>query len=136
MARILVIDDDESLRRALVRALGSVPHDVLEAGDGRRGMDLARRGFPDLVITDITMPDQEGIQTIRELRDLDPDLPIIVISGEPRVGAYDPLDDSRHLGADAALAKPFQMGDLLAEVDRLLKRDAGDPPPRPGEATP
>jgi CheY-like chemotaxis protein len=122
MATILIIDDDESLRAVVVRGLRSIGLATIEAGDGKRGVDLARRSVPDLVITDINMPDQEGMQTIAELRELKPDLPIIVISGEPKVGAFAPLDDARLLGADVALAKPFALPALLTEVQRLLKK--------------
>jgi two-component system chemotaxis response regulator CheY len=126
MAKIVIIDDDKSLRTVISRIVRSAGHEVLEAPDGKRGVDLVRRSLPDLVITDISMPDQEGMQTIGELRELDAGLPIIVISGEQRVGDYDPLHDARLLGADASLQKPFMMATLLAEVERLLERSAGD----------
>jgi DNA-binding response OmpR family regulator len=125
MATILVIDDDEMLRRVIARRLRASGHEAVEAGDGKHGVQLAKRSRPDLVITDINMPDQEGMQTLTELREIDPALPIIVISGEPDVGAYRPLEDARLLGADVALAKPFELAALWSEVERLLKA-AGD----------
>ncbi len=121
MARILIIVDYERLRAVIARLLGSAGHDTLEAGDGKRGVALAKTSRPDLVITDISMPDQEGIQTVRELRELDAELPIIVISGEQGVGAYRPLEDARLLGANVAMAKPFEVPVLLGEIARLLK---------------
>jgi CheY-like chemotaxis protein len=126
MAKILIIDDDEAVRTVIVRGLVSAGHESLEAGDGKRGVDLAKRSAPDLVITDINMPDQDGIQTIGELRELYPVLPIIVISGEKRVGDYAPLDDAQLLGADVVLAKPFVLPTLLTEVKRLLERKVED----------
>jgi two-component system chemotaxis response regulator CheY len=125
MSKILLIDDDERLRALIARGLRAGGHDLVEAGDGQRGVALARRSLPDLVITDISMPDQDGIQTIRELRELSLTLPIIVISGEQGVGAYRPLDDARLLGANVAMAKPFELAALLGEVQRLLRENAG-----------
>jgi DNA-binding response OmpR family regulator len=122
MATILIIDDDDKLRAVIARSLRSLGHELLEAGDGKRGVALAQTSDPDLVITDISMPDQEGIQTVRELRELDAALPIIVISGEQGVGAYRPLEDARLLGADVVMAKPFEFPEFLGEVQRLLER--------------
>jgi two-component system chemotaxis response regulator CheY len=130
MATILLIDDDERLRALIARSLKAGGHDLVEAGDGQRGVKLAKKSLPDLVITDISMPDQDGIQTIRELRELSLTLPIIVISGEQGVGSYRPLDDARLLGANVAIAKPFELAALLGEVQRLLREGAGgDGPP-------
>ena len=125
MAKILIIEDDEMLRSVIARTLRGAGHDPVEAGDGRRGMELAQALSPVLVITNINMPVQEGIQTIRELKELDPAPLIIVISGESRRGYYGPLEDARLLGADVALAKPFTLDALLAEVRKLLEWGAG-----------
>jgi DNA-binding response OmpR family regulator len=122
MAKILIIDDDDRLRAVIARILRSEGHDLLEAGDGRRGVAIAKAADPDLVITDISMPEQEGIQTVRELRELDATLPIVVISGEQGVGAYRPLEDARMLGADVVMAKPFEFPEFLGEIRRLLDR--------------
>jgi DNA-binding response OmpR family regulator len=126
MSRVLVIDDDKMIRLALCRALSKAGHETRDAGDGKRGVALAQEWAPDLVVTDISMPEQEGMQTISELRELAPRLPIIVMSGERGVGAYAPLTDARLLGADVAIAKPFDLSLLLTEVERLLKRGTSD----------
>jgi CheY-like chemotaxis protein len=126
MATILIIDDDDRLRAVIARILRSLGHELVEAGDGRRGVALVEQSKPDLVITDISMPDQEGIQTVRELRELDAQLPIIVISGEQGVGAYRPLEDARLLGANVVMAKPFEIPEFLGEVQRLLGGDADE----------
>jgi CheY-like chemotaxis protein len=120
MATILIIDDERMVRAVMVRAIRGAGHDTLEAEDGKQGVALAKSGRPDLVITDISMPNQEGIQTINELRELDDALPIIVVSGEAPAHGYRPLDDARLLGADSAFAKPFSLAALVAEVERLL----------------
>jgi DNA-binding response OmpR family regulator len=132
LAKVLVIDDDRTVRFAICRGLKISGHESREAGDGKSGVDLAKQWQPDLVISDINMPEQEGIQTISELRQSFPHLPIIVISGEREVGNYAPLNDARQLGADAAIPKPFELALLLGEVERLLKRGASEVPGSPG----
>ena len=81
MADILLIDDEAQMRRMIVRVLNAAGHTVREAADGRVGIELFRDAVPALVITDIVMPDMEGIELIRELRRLEPSVPILAISG-------------------------------------------------------
>lgn len=126
MAKILIIDDEPLVRSVIARAVRGAGHDVLEAEDGEKGVSAAKSARPDLVITDISMPNQEGIQTIAELREIDEALPIIVVSGEPRTKGYAPLDDARLLGADSAFEKPFSMVELVAEIARLLSRNRSE----------
>jgi DNA-binding response OmpR family regulator len=120
LATILVIDDDQNVRVTLRRILASAGHDVHEAGDGDSGLALCSEIAPALVITDILMPEKEGIETIRELKRAHPSVRIIAISGGGRSGIMDFLDMARQLGADDALQKPFRRAELLAVVDRLL----------------
>ena len=118
IATILVIDDEAEVRQTLVRML--VGHAVHEAADGGAGLALAAELTPDLVVTDILMPEKEGIETIRELRRAHPSVRILAISGGGQSGTLDFLDMARALGADAALAKPFRRGELIETIDRLL----------------
>ena len=106
MAKILVIDDDPQLRRLLGRVLTATGHAVHEAKNGREGIDMFNLTLPALVITDLVMPDTEGIETIRELRRAAPALPILAISGGSNHPLY--LRAATELGATAALAKPFK----------------------------
>lgn len=106
------------VRRLLQQMLERAGHDVVAAADGVEGLAAARAHQPDLVVTDILMPNKEGIETIRELRQEIPGLPILVISGDPGSKLY--LEMARLLGAHAALTKPFRSADLLGAVDRLL----------------
>jgi DNA-binding response OmpR family regulator len=122
MADILVIDDEDALRRLLARILTTAGHTVRQARDGREGLIQFRNRRPDLVITDIVMPDQEGIETIIELRRDAPDVPILAISGGGG-GVY--LRLAEGVGATEALAKPFSADDLLAAVAMLLGRGEG-----------
>ena len=118
MADILVIDDDAQMRRLMARILGAAGHVVIEAADGRAGLNLFRAARPGLVITDILMPEQEGIETIRIIAREAPDIPILAISGSPGPGF---LRMATSLGARAKLPKPFGAGELLAAVAELLE---------------
>jgi DNA-binding response OmpR family regulator len=119
MADILVIDDEAALRRLVARILRAEGHAVREAPNGREGLRLFREARPDLVITDIVMPDQEGIETILELRREEPDFPILAISGGGE-GIY--LRMAAGVGATETLAKPFGADELVAAVEKLLVR--------------
>lgn len=120
MATILIIDDDEALRGTMRRILERKGHDVLEAGDGREGMALFRERGPDVVITDLIMPEQEGIETILQLKEEHAGARVLAVSGGGRVGPGGPLSDAVELGADASLAKPFSVEQLQQAVERLL----------------
>jgi DNA-binding response OmpR family regulator len=121
MAKILVIDDDPGMRRTVTRILRRGGHEVIEAQDGLEGMKLFRTHRPDIVITDIVMPEREGIETILDLRRGNSALPILAISGGlGRSNLY--LDFAQKLGADATLAKPFRAADLLREINKLWQR--------------
>jgi len=120
MAKILVIDDDVIVRETIVQILEDGGHQVVSAEDGKRGMAAFRSERPDLIITDIIMPEQEGIQTITEIRGVQPNAKIIAISGGGRIGNTDFLKIARHLGAFDAIAKPFDPDDLLNRVGRCL----------------
>ena len=120
MARILVVDDNEVVRRIIRQALEFEGHDVEVAENGNRALDHFRERVADLVITDIVMPEKEGIETILELRLLDTDVKILAISGGGLFspGAY--LSSATLLGADGSLAKPFTARELIVVVDDLL----------------
>ena len=121
MASILVIDDDEFVRGLMARLLGREGHTVTCAPDGAAGLTAFREGRYDMVITDIIMPEMEGIEFIMTLREEDPDVPLMAISGGGEgTGPTEPLQDARLLGADASLAKPFEVKLLVQTVDELL----------------
>jgi two-component system chemotaxis response regulator CheY len=132
MARILIIDDDELLRGVLAKSLTYAGHLVLQAPDGKQGVELARVTEPDLVITDVIMPVQEGVETIIRLRRHRPALPIIAMSG----GAANSklyLEIAAKIGAKQILPKPFSPKDLIAIIDTLLKEN---PPANRSDAVP
>lgn len=112
--RVLVIDDDEALRRVVRRMLEPDGHDVVEAEDGRAGLARFTRGDFDAVITDILMPEQEGVQTIMQIRASNAQVRIIAVSGGGSLKIMDFLEMARLLGADATLPKPFRKEELIA----------------------
>jgi CheY-like chemotaxis protein len=120
MARILIIDDDDALRRTLRKMLQGMGHEIMEASGGQEGVELFRADGADLVISDLIMPNQDGIETIIALREEQPDLKILAVSGAGRTDPGERLTDAMLLGADASLLKPFKMPELRETVARLL----------------
>jgi CheY-like chemotaxis protein len=121
MQKILVIDDDSLVRDTLLRILERKGYRVLLASDGRHGVQMFRREQPDLVITDIIMPEKEGLETIREIRGECSDAKIIAISGGARIGNMDFLEMAGKLGASEIIPKPFDPGELISVVSRCLE---------------
>ncbi len=120
MARILVIDDEASIRTMLQQILERSGHEVAVAIQGEEGLTLCREHPVDLVITDIFMPEKEGIETILELRQQSPQTKIIAISGGGRAGKLDFLETAKNLGAHQTLAKPFERQEILDAVNAAL----------------
>ena len=120
MARVLLIDDDDVIRQMIRRMLIADGHDVQEAANGRVGVACHRQQPSDLIITDIVMPDQEGLETIQQLRRVDPQVKIIAMSGAyiDRVDGY--LALALKFGARRVLQKPFSQAELLAAVADVL----------------
>ena len=121
MKSILIIDDDEQIRTALRMLLEQSGYEVISAPDGKKGLKLYHDKPTDLIITDLIMPEKEGIETIMELRREFPDVKIIAISGG---GSNDPevlLHVAKTLGAERTIAKPFNNEDLLKAIRDLLK---------------
>jgi DNA-binding response OmpR family regulator len=129
MARILLIEDDDMLRELLAQALAQAGHTVYQASDGRQGCDLFLATAADLVLTDIIMPGQEGIETIVKLRHQRPGVAIIAMSGGATHSKFY-LDIAGKLGAHRVLAKPFTPADLIKMIDDVLA-EKGLPPGTP-----
>jgi DNA-binding response OmpR family regulator len=117
---ILVVDDDTSVLDVLSEMLRLEGHDVTTAENGKDAVHwVVNQGF-DLVITDLIMPEKEGLETITDIRRQSSEMPIIAISGGGRVGPNDYLETARFIGANATLAKPFAREELISTVDSLL----------------
>lgn len=123
MARILVVDDDQDQRFALVTMLEAAGHQAFETSDGNEAIDLHREGGLDVVITDLQMPEVHGLELIARLRDLSPSPRIIAVSG---TGA-DQLSVAEALGARVTLTKPVFPDKLLGAVDEALAGDDAAP---------
>jgi CheY-like chemotaxis protein len=120
MANILVIEDDDQLRTMLRETLERVGYKVTEARNGNEGIKRYRENPADVVITDIIMPEKEGVETIIELKRDFPDVNILAISGGGRVPAEEYLFMVEKLGAKRTLAKPFIREKLLEAVRELI----------------
>lgn len=119
MAKILVIEDDADVRAAIQTGLIKAGYSVLSAAHGKEGINILRQNTVELVITDIFMPEQEGLETITALRKQYPQLPVIAISGG-NVVSREMLSVARELGAQEVIEKPFGLTSLLAAVDKAL----------------
>jgi two-component system chemotaxis response regulator CheY len=119
--RILVIDDDEVTRCLIEEPLLCAGHQVLVAANGVSGMRLLRKEQPDLVITDILMPDQDGFGLIMAVRRERPTAKIIAISGGGAVGSLNLLVTASRLGAHDTLTKPIMPEQLLDSVSRFVR---------------
>jgi CheY-like chemotaxis protein len=122
MSRILLVDDDDSVREVLRKALVAAGHEVEEAANGDLAIVAFRNRAPDLVITDLVMPEKDGLETIMALRQLDPAVKIIAMSGGGRTLGPGQLylESARALGALRILSKPFGAAALLNAVAELI----------------
>lgn len=121
MALILIIDDDDQFRRMLRQMLEHAGYEVAAASDGEDGIRLNRERPADLVITDLIMPEKEGLQTITELRRDFPESKIIAVSGGGRIDAKSYLDLAKKFGAVRTFAKPVEKEELLSGIEEVLK---------------
>jgi DNA-binding response OmpR family regulator len=117
--RILIIEDDPSILRGLQLNLGMEGYTVRSAMDGETGLRLALTEKPDLVVVDVMLPRLGGLQIVREVRQADPDLPILILSAK---GQESDKVAGLQFGADDYMVKPFGLKELLARIDALLRR--------------
>jgi len=132
MALILVIDDNEEIRRLLRQVLESAHHEVLEAGNGDEGLKCVDNQKVDLVITDVFMPEKDGLEILREMRKNHPGMNVIAMSGGGQFGNMDIMRTARSFGAFRVMAKPFNLNEMLQIVSAALAEippeDAGGLP--------
>lgn len=129
---ILIVDDEPMIRRLLWEFLARHGYDVVEASNGREAVTMASKSSVDLVITDLFMPEQEGIETIRQLRKERPGLKILAMSGAFG-GEFLPM--VRYLGADNILHKPLRYDDVLRAVRAVLPINTEDRGPAEADAS-
>jgi CheY-like chemotaxis protein len=123
MAKILVIDDNDALRKLVSRMLQGEGHEVIAAADGKQGVALFSEQLPDLVITDLIMPDMDGTETVIALRKIAPAVKVIMMSGGGEVGSGEQYLQSVDsiLNTPYTLSKPFTMVDMLSLVNKALE---------------
>ncbi len=120
MPSILLIDDDEALRNVTVEILMEAGYTVDDAPDGKSGLELFKTGKHDLIITDIAMPDMDGIELIMELGHANPKPRIIAISGDSQFSESLYLPTARQLGVHSTIRKPIRAEVLLKTVETVL----------------
>ncbi len=118
--RVLIIDDDEQIRVLLQQMMEWAGFDVLVAENGKVAMQMQSKQPVDLVITDLIMPEQEGLETISCLKKEHANIKIIAISGGGRIGPEAYLPAALELGADRVFSKPFDVQEIVASVKELL----------------
>ena len=121
MGTILVVDDEEQVRGFLRKALERFGHAVLEANNGKEGLRIYQNQPADVVIADILMPEADGLSCILQLREFDPGVRVIAISGGGQFHAMDVLEVARHFGARHAFWKPFDLDQVLTAVNEELE---------------
>lgn len=124
MTRVLVVDDDPLVREAIVLMASRAGHDVVEAENGAVALKHHTSKPADVIVMDVVMPVMEGLETIRALRQNDPDVKIIAISGGTPAPGSNYLKYASNLGAHAILSKPFRRSELLDCIETLVSGDA------------
>ncbi len=123
MKKILIIDDDEVFREMTRQMLERAGYSVAEAIDGFDGRRVVSKMSPDLVVTDLLMPKMDGIEMIRFLRENNPEIKIIAVSGYGQMASTTYLPTARVLGAHRSFGKPFENKEFLSVVKDLLAMD-------------
>ncbi len=120
MSNILVIEDDVYTRTVIRQMIEREGHNVLEAANGEDGIRVFRENRIDLTVTDILMPEKDGITTIFELKKLSPSVKIIAMSGGGRLGPETYIKLAQKMGSDSTLTKPIERTKLTAAIGMLL----------------
>lgn len=120
MHRILIIDDEHHILLMLKKMLERSGYEIDLASNGDEGLRIFRNSPSDLVITDIIMPEKEGLETIREMKKMQPELRIIAMSGGGKISADNYLETAKIFGASRIIEKPFNQKDMVSAVKELL----------------
>ena len=120
MAQVLVVDDDDQVRKLICQVLQQEGHTVAEAYNGKKAIQHIQEAVIDLVISDVVMPDMDGLELIREIRRTHPRIRILTISGAGKEGPGLYLNIAERFGADAILMKPFAPDQLIQKVSALI----------------
>src|SRR5262249_23531010 len=122
--RIVVVEDEPAIRRGVTAALRLSGYEVAEAADGDKGLSEASRADADLVLLDLMLPRKDGLSVLRELRQVRPAVPVIILTAR---GGEEERVRGLKMGADDYVVKPFSARELLARVEAVLRRSLGPP---------
>jgi DNA-binding response OmpR family regulator len=120
MAGVLIVEDDKELREMIALALTRRKFTVLEAVNGKDAIMRFKPSITEIVVTDLIMPEEDGLKVIMKLREIKPSLKVIAISGGGKAGPGSYLNLAKALGADAIYSKPFSINDLVMKIEDLL----------------
>jgi CheY-like chemotaxis protein len=120
MAGVLIVEDDKELREMISLSLTRRKYTVLEAINGKEAITHFKPSITDLVVTDLIMPEEDGLKVIMKLKEIKPALRVIAISGGGKAGPGSYLNLAKALGADAIYSKPFSINDLISKIEELL----------------
>jgi CheY-like chemotaxis protein len=123
MPGVLIVEDDKELREMLKMSLQRRGFAVQEAENGKEAISHFKPSLTDLVVTDLIMPEEDGLKVVIKLRELKPAIKIIAISGGGKVGPGSYLNLAKALGADAIYSKPFSIKDLIVKIEQLLDNE-------------
>jgi len=125
MAGILIVEDENDLREMLKVSLSRRKYTVLEASNGKDAIVHFKPAVTDLVITDLIMPEEDGLKVIMRLREIKPSIKIIAISGGGKAGPASYLNLAKALGADAVYSKPFSVNEMIKKIGEMLNVEQG-----------
>ncbi|MGQ9619817.1 MAG: response regulator [Bacteroidales bacterium] len=120
MHGIMIVEDETEVREMLKDALSRKKYPLIEASNGKEALAKFKASLVDLVITDILMPDEDGLKVIMKLKEIKPSVKIIAISGGGKIGPASYLNIAKALGADEIIAKPFSLKTLVSRIEELL----------------
>lgn len=123
MPGVLIVEDEKDLREMLKTSLIRRKYTVVEAENGKDAITHFKPLIIDIVVTDLIMPDEDGLKVIIKLKEMKPNLKIIAISGGGKAGPGNYLNVAKALGADAVFSKPFSINDLILKIGELLEAE-------------
>jgi CheY-like chemotaxis protein len=123
MPGVLIVEDEKELREMIKISLIRRKYTVLEAENGKEAIIHFKPSITDLVVTDLIMPEEDGLKVIMKLREIKPSIKIIAISGGGKAGPGSYLNLAKALGADAIYSKPFSINDLIGKIEELLNNE-------------
>jgi DNA-binding response OmpR family regulator len=126
MAGILIVEDDKDMREMLGISLTRRKYTVIEAVDGKEAIMHFKPSITDLVVTDLIMPEEDGLKVIMKLKEIKPSVKVIAISGGGKAGPGSYLNLAKALGADAIYSKPFSINELIMKIEELLEGSSGN----------